>query len=321
MENDLFISHASEDKEVFARPLAVALAEKGLQVWYDEFSLNPGDSLRQSIDDGLATSKYAILILSHNFFSKNWTNWELNGLIQRHLDADYPLLIPIWHEVATNDIRAYSPPLADIVAIQSSEGIPDVASRIHRTISNNHYKYSEAPVLANGLNNTISAASIRRFNGVLERVSRMCSEIFSLEVHRASLLVPVKLEKELALKPIATWSFDYQKDIQLIPAKSTIAGLALTQNSFVAMDTTNWDECWVDFESKDRYLKSTIAMPIKLHRDGQAQEVTAVLVFDSSEVMQLSNGNMVQLQEIVDLVFTPLVELFVASGDIVLTKQ
>ena len=47
----LFISHASEEKADFVRPLAHALKKQGLRVWYDEFSLKPGDSLRRSIDN------------------------------------------------------------------------------------------------------------------------------------------------------------------------------------------------------------------------------------------------------------------------------
>jgi len=36
---DVFISHASEDKDAFVRPLALALCNLGVRVWYDEFSL------------------------------------------------------------------------------------------------------------------------------------------------------------------------------------------------------------------------------------------------------------------------------------------
>ena len=50
---DVFISHASEDKALFVRPLAKALQQAGLKVWYDEFTLKLGDSLRESIDRGL----------------------------------------------------------------------------------------------------------------------------------------------------------------------------------------------------------------------------------------------------------------------------
>ncbi len=50
MPFDVFISHASEDKDNFVRPLAGALAEMGLKVWFDELTQTLGDSLRQKID-------------------------------------------------------------------------------------------------------------------------------------------------------------------------------------------------------------------------------------------------------------------------------
>ena len=64
MQWDVFISHASEDKDDFVRPLADHLQQSGLRVWFDEFTLTVGDSLRQSIDRdlpslGLASSESA----------------------------------------------------------------------------------------------------------------------------------------------------------------------------------------------------------------------------------------------------------------------
>ena len=56
-EHDVFISHASEDKDAIVRPLANALVNEGLDVWYDEFALHIGDSLRQKIDRGLAKAE------------------------------------------------------------------------------------------------------------------------------------------------------------------------------------------------------------------------------------------------------------------------
>ena len=73
---DVFISHAAEDKEKVARPLAEALIEQGLDVWYDEFSLNLGDSLQESIDKGISESRFGIVILSKSFFGKNWPKKE-----------------------------------------------------------------------------------------------------------------------------------------------------------------------------------------------------------------------------------------------------
>jgi TIR domain len=80
---DVFVSHASEDKDAVARPLAAHLASKGHSVWYDEAILKVGDSLRRSIDRGLAAARYGVVILSPGFFAKNWPQYELDGMVQK----------------------------------------------------------------------------------------------------------------------------------------------------------------------------------------------------------------------------------------------
>ena len=77
-----------------------------------------GDSLRQSIDRGLANSRYGIVVLSPAFFAKNWPQYELNGLTAREMDG-HKVILPIWHDVDREDVLAYSPALADKVAVSS----------------------------------------------------------------------------------------------------------------------------------------------------------------------------------------------------------
>lgn len=63
-EYDVFISHATEDKTEVVRPLAEVLRRLGLRVWYDEYELKLGDSLRRKIDHGLVTSRFGVVVLS-----------------------------------------------------------------------------------------------------------------------------------------------------------------------------------------------------------------------------------------------------------------
>ena len=83
-EYDAFVSHAGEDKAEVARPLAEALRELGLAVWYDEFELRIGDNLRRKIDAGIANSRFGIVILSEHFFAGQWPQYELDGIVTRH---------------------------------------------------------------------------------------------------------------------------------------------------------------------------------------------------------------------------------------------
>ncbi len=131
---DAFISHASEDKDEIVRSLAEGLRQHRVEVWYDEFALTPGTSLRRSIDAGLAKSRYGIVILSPHFFGKAWPEWELDGLVQRHLTGSQSVLIPIWHRVGRDEVAAHSPSLADVVAIPSSLGVDAVVRRLLRII-------------------------------------------------------------------------------------------------------------------------------------------------------------------------------------------
>lgn len=126
---DVFISHASEDKDAFVRPLAEALLNSGIKVWYDEYSLKLGDSLRASIDRGLATSRFGVVILSHRFFAKEWPQKELNGLFALMQPGEKKLL-PIWHDITREELAKYSPMVADILAARSSEGIDAVVRKI-----------------------------------------------------------------------------------------------------------------------------------------------------------------------------------------------
>jgi hypothetical protein len=128
-EWDVFISHASEDKDAIATPLAEALRAKGLRIWYDDFSLRLGDSLRQSIDRGLARSRFGVVILSGYFFGKHWPQQELNGLATREVNGE-KVILPVWHGVGFTEVRNYSVTLADRLAVQTKDGLAHVVEKI-----------------------------------------------------------------------------------------------------------------------------------------------------------------------------------------------
>ena len=113
-EYDAFISHAGEDKAEVARPLAEALRALGLLVWYDEFELRIGDNLRRKIDDGIAKSKFGIVI-RHGIGAQN--------------------ILPIWHRVTKEHIISQSPSLASVIALTTSAlTIEEIAAEIASVI-------------------------------------------------------------------------------------------------------------------------------------------------------------------------------------------
>lgn len=131
---DAFISHASEDKDDVGRPLYEALTAFGLRVWFDEAALRIGDSLRRKIDQGLARSAFGIVICSSAFFSKGWPQYELDGIVTRSVAGEQNLL-PIWHKVTKDEVRAQSPSLADKVARSTTDyTVNEIAEEIARRV-------------------------------------------------------------------------------------------------------------------------------------------------------------------------------------------
>lgn len=127
---DVFISHASEDKDEVVRPLANALKEEGLHVWYDEFELRIGSGLRRTIDRGIARSRFGVVVLSRSFFEKGWPAYELDGLVTRAVSAEQ-VLLPIWHGVTKQQVMDFSPSLADKLARSTAtHTVTEIAAEI-----------------------------------------------------------------------------------------------------------------------------------------------------------------------------------------------
>jgi hypothetical protein len=131
-----FISHDSRDKEPFVRELANQLAAMACPVWYDEFSLIPGQSLRVSIETGLKRSTKCIVVLSKNFFANpGWSRREFDMIYTREILEGKRIMIPVWLNVTKNDVFDYSPILLDTFGIQASIGVEQVAGKIVAAIN------------------------------------------------------------------------------------------------------------------------------------------------------------------------------------------
>lgn len=126
---DVFISHAHEDKEDLARPLAHLLNKMGFRVWFDEWELQIGDSLAESINQGLRDSEYGIVIISPSFIEKKWTRNELYALFSQE-EADTHKILPIWHKVSAGNVGEFNPILTDRIALSSTEGLESLSTSI-----------------------------------------------------------------------------------------------------------------------------------------------------------------------------------------------
>lgn len=201
---DFFISHTSEDKAAVARPLAQALRSKGFDVWYDEFELRVGDSLSQSIDHGLRTSEFGIVVLSPAFFKRQWPQRELRGLVTQELRGAAKIL-PVWHGVTVDQVADWSPPLADVKAADTKHGLERVVDdlissvgprELHRRIQGGWFRGNHPGRVHNG-SLRLPRAFLNKFDDLA-----MVTSVVGTSVRVYPLAVWVDVEAKLAHMPI-----------------------------------------------------------------------------------------------------------------------
>jgi hypothetical protein len=94
------------------------LISEELRVWYDDFELEIGQNLRDTIDLGIKLSRFGVVVLSPSFFKKPWPQYELDGLLNRDMAGELKIL-PIWHQVTQREIMSHSPSFATRFALKT----------------------------------------------------------------------------------------------------------------------------------------------------------------------------------------------------------
>jgi len=130
-----FISHDSRDKDSLVRELALELSKLMCPVWYDEYSLRVGDSLRESIETGLKETQKCVVVLSPNYLANDgWSKAEFDSVFTREMLEKENVILPVWHEVSAQEVYEYSPSLANKVALNSSIGVKELARKLSKVI-------------------------------------------------------------------------------------------------------------------------------------------------------------------------------------------
>ena len=118
---DVFLSHASKDKSTYVEELKQTLDILGVQVFYDKDTIEWGDAWKKKISEGLEKSEFAIMVISENFFDREWTELELKELLERQNEEGQKLILPILHNITPEQLKAKYPIVADIQAIESKD--------------------------------------------------------------------------------------------------------------------------------------------------------------------------------------------------------
>lgn len=130
-----FIAHDARDKDQIARPLATNLNQNLCRVWFDEFSLKVGDSLREQIEKGVKECKRCILILTPHFLGNmGWPKKEFDSIFTREILDKEDIVLPVWAGISVRDVYEYSPSLANRLGIDWTLGVEEVTRRLLKVI-------------------------------------------------------------------------------------------------------------------------------------------------------------------------------------------
>lgn len=120
-EFDVFISHANKDKEDLIEELYQSLNTLGVNIFYDKESLEWGDHWKDRILNGTKKAEFAIIVISENFFDREWTERELAEFLNRQNRNGQKLILPILHNITIEQLKAKYPLVADIQAMDSAK--------------------------------------------------------------------------------------------------------------------------------------------------------------------------------------------------------
>ncbi|WP_415882612.1 toll/interleukin-1 receptor domain-containing protein [Neptuniibacter sp. QD34_54] len=118
---DVFICHASEDKETLVKPLVELLRKNEISPWIDEDELEVGDFLNDSIHKALSSAKFGLVVFSSAFLEKSWANKELELIRQRERQEKEVILLPVIDDISEGVVLSHYPFLRDRRFLKLSE--------------------------------------------------------------------------------------------------------------------------------------------------------------------------------------------------------
>lgn len=118
---DVFISHANVDKNEYVNELKQSLDKLGINVFYDKDTLEWGDYWKKMILEGVEKAEFAIIVISENYFGREWTEKELQEFLNRQNTSGQKTILPILHNITVSQLQEQYPTVANIQALISSD--------------------------------------------------------------------------------------------------------------------------------------------------------------------------------------------------------
>jgi hypothetical protein len=191
---DVFICHASEDKNRVVEPLVTAFKRADISYWYDKAEIKWGESITQKVNEGLNISRFVIVVLSQAFLNKNFPQRELFSSLNREIYSQEVKILPliaVSNQEEKENILKSLPFLSD-KAYQTWDGNADkiieaLLPHLSKKNTNlNFQEIEEMPMINNRQEILRSLANFFKKDNSHRSISdRVISEAFKIDIHRA----------------------------------------------------------------------------------------------------------------------------------------
>jgi len=104
-ERLVYLAHASEDKGI-VKPLAEGLMQRGVDVWYDNWEIGYGDSLRRKMEEGLGNCTHFVVLLTEASIQKPWVNEEIDAGLMSAVEGTAKF-IGLRHELSLSAVSPF----------------------------------------------------------------------------------------------------------------------------------------------------------------------------------------------------------------------
>jgi hypothetical protein len=166
-ERDAFVSYSGADWEDFVQPLIRRLEKLGLEIWHADFEITIGDSIPNSIENGITKSDYGILVLSESYFEREWPREELDALLQEDVTGEEKVILPVAYNIEPEDIKQHHKLLSKRYIVEGNRNnIDQVASSIFKAVRG-------------GQREKITSENVDEFSGEsLDHFAKVISNVF-----------------------------------------------------------------------------------------------------------------------------------------------
>lgn len=87
----VFLCHSWRDKPA-VEALARYLREQGIDAWFDQWEIGPGDDIIARMNEGLKQADAGLIVFSAQSLQSPWVNAEVSSLTYERIKSGQPLI-------------------------------------------------------------------------------------------------------------------------------------------------------------------------------------------------------------------------------------